>query len=174
MRGTTTIEFDFEFTYQETAGKDRKLAKTNTVTLCAPSLQDFALHTFMVRSLKAGGIGFATAIQGLIKDQGDGVEDDDDAAADENPMRAIDLLAVGLGDDFDTFCARVKKELTNKKRLAYVGDEHPLKDQTWDAIAEAGGLDAVMQIISAFADFFMAAPSKSQKKTGKGVSTSSA
>lgn len=170
MRGEKTIEFEFPIRYSENGEWNEATA----VTVRAPGLDKFSIHSKMQSYVARAVFEFAKANEHLRKGAPTGsasVEDDaeveDEAAnADDQDVLVIMQMAMGV-DDYAAFADFVRKTLTNAPRLASIGDsKQPIKDETWLSIEEAGGLEAVHKIISEFCGFFFDAL-KSQKKSGQ-------
>lgn len=172
MRGETTVELGFTFEYQQSVGENRGAADADSVTVRAPGLSKFKVHTAMVAYVSQAMVGMMKALSGVNAQTG---QADEAAERPEGDQDVMQIMAMGLSDEkFSEFCDFVRKVLTREPKLAFVGDNQPLNDDTWEAIAEAGGLEAVMKILGAFTDFFMAAQLKSAERTGNGTSISSA
>lgn len=170
------VELGFTFEYAESAGKDRSIAIADSVTVRAPSLSDLHIHTHMVAYVDKALAGvFALQNAQRPEKQTDQDFSDTDQDDDDDSHDVMQIMSMGLGvDGFPDFVTYARKSLTRKPSLAYVGDKQPLNDETWDAIAEAGGIEGALKIVAAFTDFFMISRIEALSRNGKGGSTSSA
>lgn len=168
MKGEKQVTFPFEFKYS-----DGGVFKTDYgITVRAPSLNQFAVHTAMVafaaeadRANQAAGLVAFSSISAeqlstLLKSRGDNGSGDEAAPVESDrdmANRVIGQFASGLGSEkFPKFMEFLLKTLKNNAKLATVGDTKiPLTDATVDSIAEIGGMDAINLILASFAGFFL-------------------
>jgi hypothetical protein len=176
MRGQKIVTFPFEFPYSQ----DGKFLSEFAVTLRAPSLDQFQVHTAMTAFVKASEVGVSVAFSGFKMPDRPASEVVAAAPAPETEEqmveRVISTLSTGLGPDrFPQFMDYVMSKLKRNAKLATIGETNiPLDDATLSAIAEKGGMDAINLLVASFADFFFAgAPSKSASKSGDSLPGSS-
>jgi hypothetical protein len=174
MKGEKQITFPFSFKYSEAGVFKEEFG----VTVRAPSLDQFAVHTAMVafaaeagqKNQIAGMAAFGALPEGVIasmvKARGDQEQlNSAPETDDEMATRVIGQFASGLGSErFPRFMDFLLKALKNNPRLASVGDgKVPLTDATIQSICDVGGMDAVNVVMATFAGFFLepvASPSK--------------
>lgn len=168
MRGTTTIEFDFEFEYADGGQHHKAFA----ITLQAPGFDRYDVHTAMTAWIGKAALGFMANMPERQKP--DGAERRQKANGDKTAeeIRAerrssLTNLAMGLGvDDYQRFATFLRRTLTKNSALARVAEtEVGIQDMTWSTIADQGGIEAVEEIMGAFIDFFTESP-KSAGATG--------
>jgi hypothetical protein len=96
---------------------------------------------------------------------------------------AISIMQMGLtNDEYCQFCEFVQRELTGKKTLAYIGDvlDQPLKErvhvteEAWINIVNAGSMEVLDKVISAFTSFFFSTPPAKAEATTSGTDSPSA
>jgi hypothetical protein len=179
-QGEKVVIFDFQYKYSDSGQFKEEFA----VTVRAPSLADFSIHNVMTayaaeaqQNNQAAGMKMFSSISSeqldaMFKERRanrDGEQTDLVELDTDMVTRVISTYAAGLGaEKFDRFMAFLKKTLTGNPRLVTVGETKiPLKDAEWEAIAQAGGMDAITQIMATFAGFFLEAlPSKSPSANG--------
>jgi hypothetical protein len=173
MRGETRIEFDFPISFSFKG----EISETNFVTVRAPGFDSFATHAKMKAHVSQALLSFAKQRDGLASDTS-GAKDIAEPEEDEiDPDKDVmTIMAMGLGPDkYPDFADFVQKTLTGRKQLAFLGEDPDIvaiQDAVWMDIAEKGGIDACLRIMSAFTDFFFA-PLTSQKPSGAKPSRSS-
>jgi len=205
QKGRKVLILPCEFRYTAKApGGQATFLTEHAVTVCAPSLAHFAIHSRMIGFAKAASATFQReqaiafsamkpeAIETMMRARKAMAADAAQAGvveAEELPPetevemadRVMDYFATGLGPDrFPEFWDWLKKVLTGNPRLAFVGDAEggrtgsALNDGEWNAIDQAGGMEAINIILAGFADFFLTgvAPSKSASTTGTESPTS--
>ncbi len=172
MRGEHTIEFDVPFQYSDGG----KFKEASSITVRAPGLGKYHIHTVMVSFVYKGLMSFTTSGQAMkeiasyLKPVEDEDEDGDQQKAEDDPEKDImPVLAIGLGTEtYPQFAAFVRKSLTDSPKLATIGDTGlPVTDEVWESIEETSGIDEVMRVFNAFTNFFNKADSKSKKGNGK-------
>jgi hypothetical protein len=186
MKGEKQVTFPFSFKYSEGGIFKEEFG----VTIRAPSLDQFAVHTVMVAYAAESGkknqadamVAFgalpAATLEVMVKARGEQAEQDGPAPVEtdaEMADRVIGHFASGLGSDrFPAFMAFVLKTIKNNPKLATVGDgKIPLTDATVDSIVAHGGMDALNLMMATFAGFFLQeAPSTSQKPIGDNTQAS--
>jgi hypothetical protein len=175
MRGTRLLHLPVSFKYSDGG----KYAEDSAVTLQAPSLDNFAIHTKMVAYATQAMMANEKEQMQMLAELGDTldkilksrdamreqaiaegkVEADAEAAETDDAMaaRVMSTYARGLGPDrFPAFMEFVKKTLTNNAKLARVGETKvPLRDESWEDIDAKGGMDAVNIVLAGFAGFFL-------------------
>lgn len=175
MRGEKKIEFDFSFQYSENGS----FAEASSITVRAPGLGKYDVHTTMQSFIGKASLGFRKAHQGVSEPSSEGpVIDDEPAEAvsekdhDENVLM---LISMGLStEEYQKFTTYLYRALTNCPKLASVGDtKEPVTEAVWLSIEENGGIAAFEKVVSAFVGFFLVSP-RSQKTNGRSVPTTSA
>lgn len=174
MRGTKKIEFGFSFEFSENGA----YASTNTVAVTAPSIASFGVHQHMRASVVEALFGAAkraAELHGIAEARRRAIDEDEAAAASAEQVvptgsETLDQIALGLGPDkFTAFAAYVRSVLTNNAKLARVGQGNtPITDEVWERIEEAGGMEAVAEIIGTYAVFFVPSPTS---RTPSGTSS---
>lgn len=168
MRGTKTLQLPFEFEYSDGG----TYVTTNEVTLTAPGIDRFHVHATMhayVMDALFAMAKRAVELQGASEARKNAEEeeyegDDQQDKKEIEGKEFFDQLALGMGiDKFPNFVTYVKKILTNNVHLARVGQgKMPITDETWERIEEAGGMEAVKDIIGTFSSFFVNSPGASK------------
>lgn len=170
MRGEKTITFDFEFQYSS-AGT---FMPANTITVRAPSLDQYKVHSIMQGWTTEGAIGYRKAFAAEIeKAAAVGVEPApvvaDDAAMEDKQIDVMAMMAAGLPPEkYATFSQFVMDTLKNNARLAYVGGDPkaPITDHVMKQIGELGGVSDWDRVASEFASFFMLGTGSKAKSNG--------
>lgn len=176
MRGTKTIELETPFRYSSKG----IYSETTTVTIRAPGLGKFDVHNKMQSYVMEAMFALAkkaAEMRGFVEAKKAADDEDDkpkEDIIDPPGSEIMDQIAVGLGHDkYPEFAGYVKRVLTNAPKLATVGDDsQPLTDEVWDAIEEANGTSAAMDVLGSFAGFFVNALG-SKKTTGSAPSATS-
>lgn len=168
MRGTRLVQLPCNVRYSENGTFKEDCA----ITLTAPSLDQFSLHNTMVTyamsasravekdqmltfaSLDPAAIAVITKAR--AEAQAEAPSEPVPETDAERTSRVISHYAQGLGDKFPAFMDFLKKSLTNNPTIARIGDtKNPIRDETWNDLAEKGGMDAVNMIFAGFAGFFL-------------------
>lgn len=159
-RGETVVTFDFEFSYS----KGGQFVPTNRIVVRAPGLSLLDIHGAMkshVAQAQKGAMSFLVQAQAARESMGVEEEKPEDPNAEPDVLQ---LMSMGLSPDEHTkFLVYVKKVLSNRVALAYVGDAaspSPITDEVWDQIEEHGGIEAFERIVNAFTSFFFAGLSR--------------
>lgn len=175
MRGTKTIVLDQDIEYSEGGA----YLTTNEITLMAPGIDRLHVYSAMrahVLDALFSAAKRAVEIQGLseARKQAEEEEEAETESAEITGKEFFNQIGLGLGADrFPQFVSYVKKTLTNAPKLARVGQgSTPITDETWERLQEAGGMDAVADIIGTFASFFSVSQT-AEKRTGKGKQSTS-
>lgn len=179
MRGTKKIEFDFAFEFSEGGS----YVSANCVTVTAPSIAAFGVHQHMRASVVAslfGAAKMAAELHGVAEARRRAIDEEEAAAASSEPIiptgaETLDQIALGLGPEkFTAFAAYVRGVLTNNAKLARVGQgSTPITDETWERIEEAGGMEAVAEILGTFAGFFVPSPTSPMRSGTSSAHSSS-
>ena len=174
MRGEKTVTFDFNFEYSY----DGNFVEGNTITLRAPGLGKFDVHSTMQAYVSKAVVAFAAQIRDANKGQTQDTSSDDEEVSDtseqDEDKDVMVIMAMGLDlEVYPKFAAYVQRVLTNTPKLATIGDSKvPITDAVWQSIEERGGIEAVSKIMSEFTSFFFDALG-SKKANGKGKPLSS-
>lgn len=176
-RGETVVTFDFEFTYSSGG----QFVPTNRVVVRAPGLALLDVHAAMkshVAQAQKGMLDFIIKTQ-QARDAA-GVSDEQPDEEPEQEPDVMQLMSMGLApEDYVKFMTFVKKVLSNRVSLAFVGDPAaptPVTEEVWDQIERLGGMPAFEKLVNAFTGFFFVGlnPQTSPPKTGNGASPGSA
>lgn len=158
-RGETAVTFDFEFSYS----KGGQFVPTNRIVVRAPGLALLDIHGAMkshVAQAQKGAMDFLLKAQAAREGAPEEAQPEDPNAEPD----VLQLMSFGLSPDEHTkFLVYVKKVLSNRVALAYVGDAaspSPITDEIWDQIEEHGGIPAFEKIVNAFTSFFFAGLSR--------------
>lgn len=154
MKGEKTINFDFAFQYSEGG----KFAEASSITVRAPGLGKFDVHTTMSAYVGKAALAF-TRLASEMPQQAAAEADDDSGEPKTDDQDVMQLMAMGLGvDEFPKFAMYVKRALTGTPKLAHVTDTKiGLTDEIWESIEAGGGMEAVQKVMSDFAGFFFEA-----------------
>ena len=182
-----TIEFPFSFQFPNGGIQDLSSA----VTVCEPSYDN--RHVY--RRMQAGLGDWAKAYM-LMQAELRAKTGDKSTEVDEAPVQAseaqadtesdtdiINQMRIVLGTSgFEELANYIQKELTNNRSLAYVGsdlttlvrDRVPVTDLVWMNIANAGGMQAIDRVLSAFINFFLPGqPSEKSERVTRGSTSPS-
>lgn len=176
MRDTKkVITFDFNFTYT----RDGNLIEGNTITVCEPAFDKRDVFRKMQAYVAEAQKGMLrTFSNDQLKAEADKQQADGATAAAPGELDALFTMRMGLGiDDYTRFAEFVQTALTGNRALAFIGDQDlPIKDRlpvqtgVWMSIAEAGGMEAVDQVLAGFASFFLGTrPAKNASPTTSGA-----
>lgn len=170
-RGETVVTFDFEFTYSSGG----QFVSTNRIVVRAPGLSLLDVHGTMksfTSQAQRGMMEFIIKAQQARKD----LPADEDEQGEQIEPDVLELMAMGLpSEDYPRFLSYVKKALSNRVSLAYVGDPtapHPITDEVWLDIEKHGGIDAFYTIARAFTGFFFSGPSPQTSPPKNGTDAS--
>jgi hypothetical protein len=161
MRNTVkTIEFENYFRVPNKGQYD----EVRTITVCEPNFDKRAVYHKMSIYVSEASKGLskwaterlaATAKAASATAIAEPPPSDDAVQPD-----ALFVMRMGLSiETYPVFVDWVCKELTNTRVLAYAGDDAenkiPITDEVWMNLAAANGMDAIDQVVSAFASFFL-------------------
>lgn len=173
MRGKKEINFPFEFEYSH----EGQFKKEFGVKVQAPGIDQFDIHNKMVAFASDAEVGLAIKFSKVKREDRQTDEEDIAKSAPETDaemaQRVIGVYSMGLGPEaFPIFMSFIKKTLTNNPKLASIGETNvPITDLVWNAIDNAGGMDAVALVLMSFAGFFLKQPE--EVKSGKANGSSS-
>lgn len=180
MRGEKTIEFDYEILVSQNG----QFVPHRTVTVRAPSLDQYRVHALMQGWTSEGAQGFRKAyaddIERARKSQEAGTEPQAGAkdGKDDDTIDVMAMMASGLTPErYADFAEYVLSVIKNNHRLAYVGDVadrgSALTDHVVQQIVEKGGLADLDRIFSEFTGFFMLGQGSKAEKSGSASATTS-
>lgn len=155
-RGAKTITFDFDFTYAAGGKQDQH----NEIHVAAPGVENFQVHATMQgyinRALMFAMPNLASIGEDVREEMSERAKERATEKEGKDDVSTLAIASMGLGPkEYPKFLAYVKKTLTGNSRLAWVGDDKaPISDVVWSTLAEEGGMEAVEQVLAAFADFF--------------------
>jgi hypothetical protein len=175
MRGSKTIEFDFDITYS----KGGQFVTTRQITVREPGLGKYDVHATMTAFVSKAALSFSKLAKEMRGAGGQQPEQSEPSAppADDDDQDVMQLMAMGLGiDEFPKFATYVKKAMTGSPRVATVGEgtDQAITEEVWESLDQNGGMEAVNKVMSEFTGFFFEALNKRQaKRTGAATSATS-
>lgn len=182
MRGEKTITLDYEILYS----KGGQFVPTNIITVRAPSLDQYKIHSLMQSWTSEGALGWrkanaetlakleaaAEAAQAAPAPQAGAAE----TPAEDVQIDVMHMMSQGLPPErYAIFSQFVMDTLKNNPRLAYVGGDEkaPITDHVMQQIGEQGGIADWDRIASDFSGFFMLGTGSRQKPSGADSSPTS-
>ena len=171
MRGQKVITFPFEFEYSH----EGQFKKEFGITVRAPGIELFNVHNKMIAFASEAEVGLAIKFSRVNRDKPEAADEEEakpkaPETDEEMVQRVIGAYSMGLGSEaFPNFMLFLKTTLTNNSRLATIGDTKiPVTDLVWNAIDNAGGMDAINMILRSFAGFFLKQPDSQASEKANG------
>lgn len=182
MRGEKTIDLGFEVK----VSRDGQFVPYSTVTVRAPGLDQYRVHSMMQGWTSEGARGFQKAYAEQIERArvereaaGEAMPAADGADKKDEEIDVMAMMSAGLTPErYAQFAEFVLTTMKKNHRLAWVGDQPlpgtALTDHVVEQIVENGGLAALDRIFSEFAGFFMLGQGSKAKPNGDASATTSA
>ena len=161
-RGKHRFELGFEVEFSH----DGKFQTFNAIDMASPGLKYFDFYTTVEGWMAEAMFSMASKMDDIQKIIDSVDKDEARKKVKQGGGRGqLDMLKGAMGhEDYSKFVAYIRKHLTNTP-LAMIADSNRTIDaDTWEAIAEQGGMEVVLQVIGEYLDFFSDTKAKSSTK----------